>query len=202
MVPWYHGTMVPWYYGTMVPWYLGSMAPRYHGAMAHPSAGGWRPTFGGSGGRSSPVFGGSGGQKPPEFLTFGLAQNGKITHPADCGMFFVHPCGWCGMSIASWRALVLHFARLIRGCSFAIILVFFWFWGLCWAILASWEPIFKVPSSNWLHEELSRIESSINQVSVLENVRVSAVSWPSGATLSQTAKKKYYNFSQRKGSHG
>ena len=59
MVPWYHGTMEPWYQGT----------------VAHPSPGGWGPTFEGSGGRSRPAFGGSGRQSPPEFETCGFGKS-------------------------------------------------------------------------------------------------------------------------------
>ena len=86
-------------------------------------------------------------------------------------------------------------------CVVALWVSFLFFWGLegrCWAILGSWGAIFEVPSANQFHEERSRIESSINQSSVPENVRIFAVSWPSGAILFQTAPPKK---NQQKGSY-
>ena len=67
--------------------------------------------------------------------------------------------------------------------------------------MGSSEPVFEVPSSNQLHEELSAIEPSINQVPDPRHVKFFAVSWPSGVTLSQTAKKKKLFRSERAASN-
>ena len=72
-------------------------------------------------------------------------------------------------------------AWLPFGLNFYFFLVLRVYVGQFWAL---GKPIFEVPSSNRLHEELSRIESSINQVSVPQNVKIFAVSWPSRVTHS------------------